>query len=124
VVSSGNSGGRVELGGNLAGIHTEVRVRPHASARVPLLVAGRGSAFVWVTMRPGDEVSVGVEGRGGDTWIAPVAPGDEEGYEDGADGAVVINALVNGKSELTADTNGAVLVVQGAFDDEGEEVAI
>lgn len=124
VVSSGNSGGRIELGGSLAGVHTEARVRPHGTARVPLLVAGRGSAFVWITMRPGDDVSVGVEGRDGDTWIAPVAPGDEKGYEDGIEGAVVINALVNGKSDLTPDTNGAVLVVQGEFDEDGEEIAI
>lgn len=124
VVSSGNSGGRVELGGELAGVHTEARVRPSSSVRVPLVVAGRGSAFVWVTMRAGDDVAVGVEGRDGDTWIGPVGPGDESGYEDGTDGAVVINALVNERSDLTSDTNGAVLVVQGEFDEDGEEIAV
>lgn len=126
VVSSGNSAGLIEIGDDLGGVHTEARVRPHASVRVPLVMAapGGGSAFVWITMRPGDEVSVGVEGPEGETWISPIAPGDEAGYEEGSDSAVVINNLVNGRSDLTADTNGAVLVIGGEFDDHGEDVAV
>jgi subtilisin family serine protease len=126
VVSSGNSAGLIEIGDDLGGVHTEARVRPHASVRVPLVMAAPegGSAFVWITMRPGDEVSVGVEGPEGETWIAPIAPGDEAGYEEGSSSAVVINNLVNGRSDLTADTNGAVLVIGGEFDDHGEDVAV
>ncbi len=126
VVSSGNSAGLIPIGDDLAGGHTEARVRPHASVRVPLVMAAPsgGSAYVWITMRAGDDVSVGVEGLDGETWISPVAPGEESGFEEGTSTAVVINNLVNGRSELTGDTNGAVLVIEGEFAEHGEDVAV
>jgi subtilisin family serine protease len=119
VVAAGNSGALylVEDDGPF-GVHTEVTTSEHATTRVPILTpkSKQGQGFVWVTFQPEDEVSVGLEGPEGDTWIGLVDPGDDSGYDDdeGTTGAV-INALANGKSQLTSDTNGAVVAWDGAW---------
>jgi subtilisin family serine protease len=120
VVAAGNSGALYQLGeiGPL-GIHTEVRVTPGAETRVPILTpsAKTGKGFVWITFRPGDEVSVGLDGPGGSRWIGLVEPRDEAGYKDGeGTTAAVINSLVNGKAPLTEDTNSAVVAFDGAWE--------
>ena len=120
VVAAGNSGTLYAAteGDGPYGIHTEAHVSEHATTRVPVRAPAskNGQAFVWITFRPGDEVSVGLEGPGGETWIGLTAPGDEEGEErdDGTTGAVV-NNVVDGKTQLTADTNGAVVAWDGAW---------
>ncbi|MEJ7731498.1 MAG: S8 family serine peptidase [Polyangiaceae bacterium] len=119
VVASGNSGA-LYLAANDGplGIHTEARVSDHGTTRVPILTpkAKNGQGYVWITFNPDDEVSVGLEGPGGSTWVDLVDPGEDGGYdEDGTTGAV-INRLVNGKSELTSDTNGAVVAWDGSWD--------
>jgi subtilisin family serine protease len=119
VVASGNSGALylADNDGPL-GIHTEARVSDHGTTRVPILTpkADSGQGYVWITFNPDDEVSVGLEGPGGSTWVDLVDPGEDGGYdEDGTTGAV-INRLVNGKSQLTSDTNGAVVAWDGSWD--------
>lgn len=120
VVAAGNSGALYTIGGDgPMGIHTEAHTSAFAETRVPIRTpkAENAKGFVWITFRPGDEVSVGLEGPGGDTWIGMTGPGEEAGYKD-ADGrttAAVINRLVNGKSTLTADTNSAVIAWSGAW---------
>jgi subtilisin family serine protease len=122
VVAAGNSGAlyRIEEHGPF-GVHTEVHASPNAIKRVPLRTAGGdgkidGAGFVWVTFRPGDEVSVGLEGPDGEELVALVAPGDESGYDGDDLRAGIINGLVNDKSSLTADTNGAVVFFEGKWD--------
>ncbi|MDI1482363.1 S8 family serine peptidase [Polyangium sp. y55x31] len=121
VVAAGNSGtlyGRDDRGP--FGIHTEVRVTPGAEVRVPIATPAskRGHGYVWITFRPGDEVSVGLEGPGGSSWIRLVDPGDELGYSgDDNTTAAVINRLVNGKTPMTAETNSAVVAFSGAWDE-------
>ena len=120
-VAAGNSGTLYYFeDGGPYGIHTEV----HASdsvARVPISQPGAsgsvsGSGFVWVGMRPGDEVSVGLEGPDGDEWIALAAPHEEGGYEDDDITAGVINNIVDERSQLTSDSNGAVVFWEGRWD--------
>lgn len=122
VVSSGNSGGLYRVGDyDPVGIHTEVRVDPHAPASVPLITPGsdEGRIFVWASFRPGDEVSVGLEGPDG-TWISPVSPGDDAGYDDGeGTTAAIINNVVDGRSSISADSNSAVMVWAGKWDEGG-----
>lgn len=119
VVAAGNSGALYTVGqdGPL-GVHTEVHVSPDATTRVPILTpkSTDGQGFAWITFRPGDDVSVALEAPGGDTWIGFVDPHDDGGYE-GDDGttAAVINALANGKSAITPDTNSAVVAFDGAW---------
>jgi len=127
VISAGNSGGLIPIEGDDTGIHTEVRVRPSSAVRVPFIASAPagGGVFIWVTMREGDEVAVGVEGKDGETWVDPVEPGDEAGYE-GDDGSKVgvINNVVDTRSDLTADSNGAVIAIQGKFAAKGVELAV
>ncbi len=100
------------------GAHTQVRVGSHAPVRVPVLTPGgvnKGKVFVWITLREGDEVSVGLEGPDG-TWIHPVGPGGDAGYSgDNDTSATVVNNEVNGLSALTSDTNGAVVAWSGQW---------
>lgn len=121
VVAAGNSGALYEIDGRgPMGIHTEARVAPHGETRVPIYApaASDGQGYVWITFRPGDEVSVGLEAPGGESWIGLVAPGDEAGYksDDGKTTAAVINRLANGKSPITADTNSAVVAWSGSWE--------
>nr|WP_240808105.1 S8 family serine peptidase [Polyangium spumosum] len=121
VAAAGNSGtlyGSGERGP--FGIHTEVRVTEGAEVRVPIATpkSKDGNGYVWITFRPGDEVSVGLEAPGGESWIGLVDPGDERGYTGENDTtAAVVNRLVNGKTPLTAETNSAVVAFSGAWDE-------
>jgi len=123
VVAAGNSGALYQQGdvGPL-GVHTEAHVSAYGTTRVPILAPGAksGQGFVWITFRKGDHVSVGLEGPGGETWVGLVDPGDDGGYEDNGITGAVINALANGKSPITADTNSAVVSWDGKWPDPSE----
>ncbi len=120
VVAAGNSGAVYDLGDDVpGGTHTEVAVSDHAPVRAPILVPGaaKGDVFVFIHYRDGDALSVGLEAPDG-TWITPVPPGDDEGYDDGngTTGAVVNDEP--GKSGITDD--GAVVVWSGEWEKDGE----
>ncbi len=124
VVAAGNSGGLSEVGdGPSSGIHTEAHVTPGGITRVPLRAGAstKGQAFIWVTFRPGDDIDVALEGHDGSRWIGFTSPGDERGYDD-KEGttAGVVNNHVGKSSSITADTNGAVVVVNGKWPDRSE----
>jgi len=118
VAAAGNSGGLFETADvSQLGIHTEVHIEDHAPARLPIYVPDvtGGNIYVWATFRPGDEISVGLEGPDIVRWIDQVHPGEEAGYsDDDADGAV-INNLVKGDSALNNDTNSAVISWSGTW---------
>jgi len=120
VLAAGNSGAMYKKGDNGPyGIHTEVRVSEHGETRVPISTpkASKGKGFVWITFGSADEVSVGLEGPGGESWISLIEPGNDAGYKD-ADGTTgaVVNKLVNGKTPITSNTNSAVVAFDGAWD--------
>jgi subtilisin family serine protease len=123
VVAAGNSGGlyRTETGGPL-GIHTEARVFPDAEIRVPLLApaAKKGQGFIWITFDRGDEVSIALEGPGGARWVDYTESGAQTGYR-GDDGttAAIVNRVADGTTQLTSDTNGAIVAWDGSWG-EGE----
>ncbi|MBK9261704.1 MAG: S8 family serine peptidase [Polyangiaceae bacterium] len=121
VAAAGNSGTMYQIKERGPfGIHTEVRVTAGTETRVPIATpkSKDGNGFVWITFRPGDEVSVGLDAPGGQQWVRLVEPGDEAGY-DGAGGttAAVVNRLVNGKTPLTDNTNSAVVAWSGAWEE-------
>lgn len=119
VAASGNSGGLYTVGEEGAlGIHTEVNVSPHAPAEIPIFVpnASGGDLFIWITFRPGDVVSVGLDGPDGEGWIGLVDPEDESGFSDDGVTAAVINNLVNDNSSINPDTNSAVVAISGAWE--------
>lgn len=126
VVAAGNSGELYRFGDDGPyGIHTEVHSSANATTRVVMQTPGTegdidGGGFVWITFRPGDDVAVGLEGPDGESWVGLTDPGDESGYEDDRINAGVVNNLVNGKTALTADTNGAVVFFEGKWDGAGD----
>ncbi len=124
VVAAGNSGALTDLGdGPSSGIHTEARVTPGGITRVPVRAGASttGQGFIWITFRPGDVVDVALEGPDGSRWVGFQSPDSEAGYDDkkGTTAGVVNNHLSKASS-LTADTNGAVVVVQGVWADHSE----
>ncbi|EYF05218.1 S8 family serine peptidase [Chondromyces apiculatus] len=121
VVAAGNSGALYTLDGQGPfGIHTEAHVTPSATVRVPIRTnaSEQGQGYVWITFRPDDDVSVGLEGPDGSTWVSTTDPGDDAGYTGSDDDltAAVINRLANGKSPITEATNSAVVAWDGAWD--------
>ncbi|NUP05712.1 MAG: S8 family serine peptidase [Polyangiaceae bacterium] len=118
VIAAGNSGGLYEADdvGPL-GIHTEVHVEDHAPADVPVYVPGAagGDIYIWATFRPGDEVSVGLDGPDGG-WIGQIGPGDEAGYNTDEVQAAIVNNLVNENSSITEETNSAVVAFYGDWE--------
>ena len=128
VVAAGNSGALFALGDlGPFGIHTEVHVSPDSLVRVPMTLPGMegtvtGSGYVWITFRPGDEISVGLEGPDGDGWIGMTDPGEERGYQgdDGATTAGVVNNTPGANSGIAPDTNSAVVMFDGSWDASSE----
>ena len=120
-VAAGNSGALyVADDAGPFGVHTEAHVSDYAVTRVPIRATEckDGQGFVWVTFRSGDEISVGLEGPGGESWVGLVAPGDE-GAEERADGTTgaVINNVVDGETAITEGTNSAILAWDGAWEE-------
>lgn len=124
-VAAGNSGTiyNLEDSDTPYGIHTEVHVSPNAVTKVPIQQPGApstvdGSGFVWVNFRPGDDVSVGLEGPNG-SWISLTEPGDDRGHDwsfDGFNGSAgIVNNVVDDRTQLTEETNGAIVFWEGTW---------
>lgn len=124
VVAAGNSGTLYNFPSEPApyGVHTEVHVSPNAETRVPLSSSGakNSKAFVWITFRLGDEVSVALEGPGGETWIPMTEPGEDRGYFGETASAGVINNTRDGKAPIGEGTNSAVVAWEGAWPHPGD----
>lgn len=126
VVAAGNSGDLYTLAGRgPLGVHTEAYVPRSTPVRVPLAVAGLGQpiadgqGFVWITFRPGDVVSVGLQGPDGSEWIAPIPPGADEGYSGEDISAAVFNNVAGAAADISPRTNSAVVAWQGRWDASG-----
>lgn len=111
VAAAGNSGSIAETP-----IHQSVRVNEGATMRVPILTDGAesGSVQVWVTMRHGAKIKVGLDGPDGE-WIAPVEAGHQDGKNTSAYNAGVIYGSGFDNSPIPAGSNGAVVVWQGKW---------
>jgi hypothetical protein len=90
VVAAGNSGSIVE-----DPTHQSVYVAQGTKMRVPIITdgaGGGGGVQVWLTMRAGASVSVGLEGPDGE-WVSPVASGAEQGHNTSTYNSGVINGV-------------------------------
>lgn len=108
------------------GIHATVQVPPYsAQVRVPLLVDRSANptvdseVYIWVTTRPGDNLSVGLASRRG-SLVAPVGFASSASVEQDGYKVLIANGV---KNETGAAGDGAYVFVQGAFED-GEEFAL
>jgi subtilisin family serine protease len=124
VVAAGNSGELVTIGGKGPyGIHTEVHVFEGETTRVPIratAAATDGAGFVWITFRPGDAVSVGLEGPGGSTWVGLTGAKDQGSYQKGHNKGGVVNNLPSANDSITPETNSAVVVFSGPWAQDSE----
>ncbi len=113
VVAAGNSGSIAETP-----IHQSVHVARGSTLRVPIATRGaaNGSIQVWVTMRQGASLSIGLDGPDG-SWIAPVREGSEGGKNSGGYNAGVVNgsAAQGGNGPVPKGSHGAVVLWQGAW---------
>jgi subtilisin family serine protease len=91
VVAAGNSGSISELP-----THQSVYVAEGTKMRVPIATQnsnGTGGVQVWITMRAGASMKVGLEGPDGSTWVSPVGAGDEQGHNTSDFNSGVINGV-------------------------------
>jgi subtilisin family serine protease len=125
VIAAGNSGALLDPGDGKGpyGTHTEVHVAPHEETRIPVIVhaAQDGQAFVWITFRPGDDVSVALEGPDGSRWVGLTGKGDQGAYGSGSGAtavkAGVVNNLHSANEAISPDTNSAAVVWTGHWSD-------
>ncbi|HEV8549195.1 MAG TPA: S8 family serine peptidase, partial [Polyangiaceae bacterium] len=124
VVAAGNSAGLLDgatTGApNPLGAHTEVHVAEGASTLVPIITpptsAGvtEGTIYVWLTLRPEDDLGLGVEHRSG-TVITPVHPGDQAIANDGLVEVTIVNGITAAPSGIPPGSYGAAVVIDGRF---------
>lgn len=111
VAAAGNSGSIVETP-----IHQSVRVTKGATMRVPIRTAGAdsGSVQVWVTLREGADLKIGLDGPDGE-WIAPVAQGHQSGKNTDEYNAGVVYGAGQEGSPIPDSSRGAVVVWTGKW---------
>jgi subtilisin family serine protease len=123
VVAAGNSAGLI-VGADTGapeplGVHTEVHVAEGSSTLVPLLTpptspgVTQGTIYVWLTLRPGDRLGLGVERVAG-AVIEPIPPGHQAIADDGEVEVTIINGVTNG-SGIPLGSYGAAVVIDGRF---------
>jgi subtilisin family serine protease len=130
VVAAGNSGGLYLADDATYGIHTETRVYPETEVRVPLRAAAwadttiDGTAYIWMTWRNNESLSVGLEGPDGEIWVSPIPPGETAGVDKKSGGkdveVVILNDYRGEGSPLPEGTRGAVMLVDGAWSTAGD----
>jgi subtilisin family serine protease len=111
VAAAGNSGSIVE-----SPIHQSVHVSRGARMRVPVLTAGSssGSVQIWVTLRPGADLKLGLEGPDAE-WIEPVERGRQNGKNtDDYNAGVIFGPELEG-SPVPPGSNGGVVVWTGKW---------
>ena len=127
VVAAGNSGGALPARrhGRPCGVHTEVHVSPDEETRVPIVAAAaqNGQAFVWITFQPGRRRLGGARRAGRrelDRLHRQGEPGRlQDGTGSGAIQAGVVNDLPDADDPaITPDTNSAVVVFTGHWDEQ------
>lgn len=111
VAAAGNSGSIAETP-----IHQSVRVTSGSKMRVPIRTRGAdsGSVQVWVTLRKGADLKIGLDGPDGE-WIAPVESGAQRGRRTSDYDAGVIYGSGIAASPIPSGSRGAVVVWQGKW---------
>jgi subtilisin family serine protease len=111
VVAAGNSGSIVETP-----IHQSVHVADGSRVRVPVTTGGatNGSVQVWVSMRDGATLNVGLDGPDGQ-WIAPIGDGQDAGRSQSGYNAGVVNGASAQNSQVPKGSRGAYVAWSGAW---------
>jgi subtilisin family serine protease len=112
IVAAGNSGSISETP-----IHQNVHVSPDTTVRVPIstfVSPQNGGVQVWVAMRTGADLKVGLDGPDG-PWIAPVGDGASAGKNTTPYDAAVYNGGAASGSPVPMQSHGAVVLWQGQW---------
>ncbi|HWL88995.1 MAG TPA: S8 family serine peptidase, partial [Polyangiaceae bacterium] len=111
VAAAGNSG---SVAG--AAIHESVHVTKGTVFRVPVTTAGAesGGVQIWVTLRSGANMKIGLDAPDG-TWIAPIGEGGEQGKNTSDYQAGVIYGSTPQDSPVPAGSRGAVVLWSGKW---------
>lgn len=113
IVAAGNSGSIAE-----SPIHQSVHVARGSTLRVPIATGGasNGSIQVWVTMRQGAGLAVGLDGPDGN-WISPVSDGNQGAKNTSGYNAGVVNgsSAQGGGGPVPKGSHGAVVLWQGTW---------
>jgi MYXO-CTERM domain-containing protein len=111
VAAAGNSGSIVETP-----IHQSVRATKGATMRVPVRTSGAdsGSVQIWVTLREGADLKIGLDGPDGE-WIAPVQEGHQNGRNTADYNAGVVYGAGQKGSPIPDTSRGAVVVWTGKW---------
>jgi RimJ/RimL family protein N-acetyltransferase/subtilisin family serine protease len=125
VVAAGNSAGLVDgITGvpGPCGVHTEVHVPRDERALVPLVTLAardpiRATLYAWIATRPGDALSVGVVDSNG-AVVEPVVPGRAVVEERLGVTVSVANDVHGGPDRVPMGSQGAVVIVEGAWPSE------
>jgi subtilisin family serine protease len=106
VAAAGNSGSIV-----LTPIHQSVHVPQGTRMRVPIATGGAtsGTVSVWLTMREGASISVGLDGPDGE-WVAPVGDGEERGHKTDNYSSGVVNGSSARGSQVPQGSHGANII--------------
>lgn len=109
VAAAGNTGSIAETP-----IHQNVRVTPGATMRVPVNTNGAksGTVEVWLTLHPGADLKIGLDGPDGE-WVPPIGEGTEGGKNTKEYNAGVIYGSNLENSPIPSGSRGAVVVWQG-----------
>lgn len=111
VAAAGNSGSILE-----SPIHQSVRVSRGTRVRVPVRTGGAdsGQVQIWVTLRPGADLEIGLEGPDGE-WIPPVPEGRQNAKNtDDYQSGVIYGANHEG-SVIPPASRGAIVVWTGRW---------
>ncbi len=111
VAAAGNSGSIIETP-----IHQSVRVTKGAVMRVPIVTGGAdsGSVQVWITLREGADLKIGLDGPDGE-WIAPIEEGRQNGKNTAEYNAGVVYGAGQEGSPIPTSSRGAVVVWAGKW---------
>ncbi|MBX3225693.1 MAG: S8 family serine peptidase [Labilithrix sp.] len=111
IVAAGNSGTIAEMP-----IHQSVYVSEGTPMLVPIRTRGaaNGQVQVWITLRPGANMTIGLDGPDG-TWIPPVERGRQDAKNTADYNAGIIYGSNLPNSPIGPDSNGAVVVWAGKW---------
>jgi len=118
--AAGNSGSIAD-----SPVHESASVGGGSHISIPISTQGaqNGALEVWVALRSGASISIGLNGPDG-PWIGPQSDGNEAGKNTDSYNAAVINGSSAAMSPVPSDSNGGVVVISGNWPSGQYEVTI
>ena len=109
IAAAGNSGSVAEVP-----VHQSVRVTPGTRVRVPVVTRGasNGGVQIWVTLRAGADLKVGLDGPD-EEWIPPIVEGTQRGKPARYNAGVIAGGIAGGP--VPPSSRGAIVLWSGLW---------